>query len=71
MPCVNMLIKADGELASQAKDPAESSGFDLHAEDPFYSKENIDFLLKSCEQIKSGLFVEKTLDELERMASEN
>ena len=36
--------------------------------DPIYSKENIAFLLKSFEDVKSGNGVEKTMDELEKMA---
>lgn len=36
--------------------------------DPFYSKENMDFLRKSLEQIETGRCVEKTIEELEQMA---
>ena len=36
--------------------------------DPFYSKENMDFLHKSLEQIEAGRCVEKTIEELDQMA---
>lgn len=36
--------------------------------DPVYSKENIDFLLKSYKDVISGKRVKKTIDELEKLA---
>ena len=42
--------------------------FTPSASDPVYSKENVDFLLKSYKEVKAGKCIEKTIDELEKMA---
>ena len=36
--------------------------------DPFYSRENMDFLRKSLEQIQAGRCQKKTIEELDQMA---
>ena len=38
--------------------------------DPFYSKENMESIKESTQQIKEGKIVQKTMEELEAMESE-
>lgn len=40
-------------------------------DDHFYSKENMEFLKKSIQQMKEGKVVVKTIEELERMTKES
>lgn len=60
---VNLFAKA---VLREKKIPFEIALY----EDPFYSEENLLRLKKSINQIETGKFITKTMDELENMANE-
>ncbi len=67
---IDLLSPEDIEIISPVLERLASEEQAEEETDPFYSESNMKYINESIRQIEQGKVIEKTMEELERMANE-